>query len=86
MPGPLSSERPVGEGTLTGGPDTSVSREINQDFKQVMRTKHMDRPARTGTFGVNTSSPMARGLNQKKTGMLSNLRTKANFKRRRLRK
>jgi hypothetical protein len=85
MAGPLSSERPASEATLTGGPDTSVSREINQDFKQVMRTKHMDRPARTGTFGVNTASPLSRNENQK-SPKLSNLRTKAKFQRRRLRK
>ncbi len=85
MPGPLSSERPGPENALTGGADTSVSREINQDFKQVMRTKHMDRPARTGTFGVNTASALTKNVDQK-TRQLKNLRAKSGFKRRRLRK
>lgn len=85
MPGPLSSERPVSEGTLTGGPDTSVSHEINQDFKQVLRTKHMEREAPLGGRTVKTAGGMAKNLDQK-TRKLSNLRTKSNFKRRRLRK
>ncbi len=85
MAGPLSSERPAPENSLTGGQDTSVSHEINQDFKQVMRTKHMDRPSRTGTFAVNTASPLTKTVNQK-TRVLANLRGKDKFKRRRLRK
>lgn len=85
MPGPLSSERPGPENALTGGQDTSVSREINQDFKQVLRSKHQERPIRLGTNAINTASPLARNENQK-SPKLSNLRTKAKFKRRRLRK
>jgi hypothetical protein len=85
MAGPLSSERPVAEGTLTGGSDTSVSREINQDFKQVLRSRHMDRPQRTGAFEVDGRPPVAKNVNQKSRG-LSNLREKSSFKRRRLRK
>jgi hypothetical protein len=83
--GPLSSERPGPENTITGGQDTSVSRELNQDFKQVLRTKHMEREAPLGGRHVKTTSPAAHNLNQK-TRVLSNLRTKANFKRKRLRK
>jgi hypothetical protein len=85
MAGPLSSQRPGSEATLTGGPDTSVSREINQDFKQVMRSKHQERPVRLGTNGINTASPLSKNLDQKSRA-LSNLRTASKFKRRRLRK
>ena len=85
MPGPLSSERPAAESALTGGPETSVSHEINQDFNQVMRTRRMERPARLGTFAVNTASPLSRNVDQK-TRRPTNLRTKGNFKRRKLRK
>jgi hypothetical protein len=85
MAGPLSSERPGPENTITGGPDTSVSREINQDFKQVMRSKHQDRPVRLGTNGINTASSLSRNLDQK-TRPVANLRAKDKFKRRRLRK
>jgi hypothetical protein len=56
-----------------------------QDFKQVMRTKHMDREARTGNFGVNTASPLSRHVNQK-TRKPTNLRVKGEFKKRRFRK
>lgn len=86
MAGPLSSERPVAEATLTGGPDTSVSSEMAKDFKQVLRTKHMERPVRTGTFAVNTDSPMSRQVNQKSTGMLTRLQGKEKVKKRRFRK
>lgn len=85
MPGPLSSERPGPENTLTGGQDTSVSREINQDFKQVLRSKHQERPIRLGTNSINTASPMAKNIDQK-TRSLSNLRAKSKFKRKRFRK
>ena len=83
MAGPLSSERPAEDANLTGGANTSVSREMNQDFKQVKRTVHMDRPARTGTFGVNTASPMAKNVDQK-ARKLTNLRPR--MKRKRFRK
>lgn len=85
MPGPLSSERPGPENAITGGPDTSVSREINQDFKQVLRSKHQERPIRLGINAINTSSPL-KTTNDQKSPKLKNLRVKANFKRRRLRK
>jgi hypothetical protein len=85
MPGTLSSERPGPENAITGGQDTSVSREINQDFKQVMRSKHQDRPVRLGTNGITTASPLSRNIDQK-TRSVANLRAKDKFKRRRLRK
>lgn len=85
MAGPLSAERPAPENALTGGQDTSVSRELNQDFKQVLRTKHMEREAPLGGRHVKTTSPAARNIDQKTRG-LSNLRAKSTFKRRRLRK
>lgn len=80
MPGPLSSERPISENTLTGGPDTSVSREINQDFKQVLRTKHMEREAPLGGRSVKTTSPTAKNVNQK-SPTLRNLRPRMTRKR-----
>jgi hypothetical protein len=83
--GPLSSERPASDANLTGGDNTSVSREINQDFKQVKRTVHMDRPARTGTFSVSNGAT-GKKFDQKTQPGMSNLRVKASFKRRRLRK
>ena len=85
MPGPLASQRPAPENALTGGQDASVSREINQDFKQVLRTKHMEREAPLGGRHVKTTSPTAQNVDQK-TRKLSNLRTKSNFKRKRFRK
>jgi hypothetical protein len=85
MPGPLSSERPAAENALTGGQDTSVSHEINQDFKQVLRSKHQERPIRLGTNSITTASPMAKNIDQK-SRVLKNLRAKDKFKRRRLRK
>ncbi len=85
MAGPLSSQRPGPENALTGGADTSGSHEINQDFKQVLRSKHQDRPVRVGTNAINTASSLAKNVDQK-TRVLSNLRTASKFKRRRLRK
>jgi len=85
MAGPLSSQRPAPENALTGGQDTSVSHEINQDFKQVLRSKHQERPVRLGVNAINTASPLSRTIDQK-TRVASNLRPKAKFKRRRLRK
>jgi hypothetical protein len=59
---------------------------MNQDFKQVKRTAHMDRPVRLGTFGVKTGSGTKSPALDQKAPKVSNLRMKANFTRRRLRK
>jgi hypothetical protein len=86
MPGALSSSRrETGDVNLTGGEATSVSHEMAQDARQIRRTAHMDRPARLGTFAVSTGPTKSAGLNQKAPS-LTNLRTKANFKRGRFRK
>jgi len=63
MAGPLSSERPVAGANLTGGDGTSTWHEANQDFRQVMRTAYMDRPARTGTFSLSNGA-RARNVDQ----------------------
>lgn len=85
MPGPLSSERPAEDANLTGGANTSVSREMNQDFKQVKRTANMDRPA---PIGGRTVSNGSKGVtfDQKRQPGMNNQKTKAAFKRRRFRK
>ena len=86
MPGALSSERPVEDANLTGGEGTSVWKEFGQDFKQVKRTKNMDRPARTGNFAVSGGIATS-GFNQKaKQPSPTDLRAKEYFKPRRKRK
>jgi hypothetical protein len=85
MAGPLSSERPAADANLTGGASTNTWREFQQGDREVRRSIHSDRPQQTGVFGVNTSSPLSKSINQK-TRKLSNLKAKSNFKRRRLRK
>lgn len=85
MPGPLSSERPAEDANLTGGANTSVSREMNQDFKQVKRTANMDRPAPIGGRKVSNGAAGVK-FDQKTAAGMSNQKTKAVFKRRRFRK
>lgn len=85
MPGPLSSERPAEDANLTGGANTSVSREINQDFKQVKRSVHMDREAPIGGRRVSNGATGVK-FDQKTQPNMTNLRTKSNLKRRRFRK
>ena len=85
MPGPLGSTRPGDDNNLTGGPSTSTFREFQQVDRETRRSVHSDRPQRAGIFGVNTSSPMAKNVDQKSPG-LKNLRAKGVFKRKRLRK
>jgi len=86
VPGPLSSSRPYqGDNNLTGGPSTSVGGEFIQRDRELRRTTHMAREARTSDFEVDGRPPTAKKLNQKSPSV-SNLRTKAMFVARRKRK
>lgn len=88
MPGALDSGRSrVGDTNLTGGTATAPWREPQQDAIQVRRSVHQEREQRMGDFSATMGSkakPLAQ--NQARTGSVVNLRTKSNFKRRRLRK
>lgn len=88
MPGALDSGRSrPGDTNLTGGTATAVWREPQQDAIQVRRSIHQEREQRMGDFSLsNGASAKAFRQNQGATRGVSNLRTKSNFKRRRLRK
>jgi hypothetical protein len=87
MPGGGSAWRNVGDYQPTGGAGTAVWREPSLDAMQVRRSIHQEREQRMADFSASLgSSAKPFKQNQMQTRGVSNLRTKSNFKRRRLRK